>query len=218
MKICRLIKPFFPLKFWHRWRKKSSMDQASCRNAWLEAGDHEKAAKLDQAFPDCVCEIHSLQAIGGDGIKSDELVARVFTDPASYIRSTEMIVGGSVTSVYSGGLSIIRQGASDEEILATINVLLAQHEAQNLVGAAVTVADNFRVLGSPDKWFGVYATDDDNKQHHADLLGTIPSGTTNGINKLKSHRRAELRKVLTQHLVFESDPVILLQRLREIGI
>lgn len=194
------------------------MDQVSCRNAWLEAGVHEKAEKLDQAFPNCVCESHSLQATGGDGIKDSELVARVFTDPASYARSTEMIVGSSVTSVHAGGLSVIRQGASDEEILATINNLLSQFEAQNLVGAAVTVAETFRVLGDPEKWFGVYATDDDAKEHHGDLLGTIPSGTTKGINKLKSHRRAELRKALTEHLVFESNPETLLLRLREIGI
>jgi hypothetical protein len=195
------------------------MDQASCRNAWLEATRHEKAEKLDNAFPNCACEIHSLCEAGGAGITSDELVARVFTDPASYSTSTDAIVGQSVTCVHSIGLSTIRQGASDEEIMSTIDVLLKQkNEPQNLVGASIVKTEMFRELGNPDRWFGVYATDDGSKEHHADLLGTSPVGSKSQIKNLKSHRRAQLCKVLKQNLLLESEPKVLLEKLRECGI
>jgi hypothetical protein len=192
--------------------------QVECHQAWAESGEFDKACGLDRAHPHCMCESHSLRLQGGDGVANTEILARVFTDPASYNQSTSTIVSAKITSVHGAGLSTIRQGASDQEINDTINTLLSSSEIQSLVGAAVFEASAIRDFGDPDQWFGVYATDDDSKEHHVDVLGTCPTGSNKEIKNLKSARRSELRKMLEESLIRESDPTKLLAELRARGI
>jgi hypothetical protein len=192
--------------------------QLECHQAWVESSEFDKACGLDRAHPNCSCEAHSLRSQGGDGVANTEILARVFTDPASYNQSTSTIVSAKITSVHSAGLSTIRQGASDQEISDTINTLLSSGEAQSLVGAAVFETSAIREFGDLDRWFGVYATDDDNKEHHVDVLGTCPTGSNKEIKNLKSARRSELRKMLEECIVFSSDPAELIAELRTRGI
>lgn len=193
--------------------------QVECYRAWADAGEHDKACGLDHAHPNCLCEIHSLRSSGGEGVADNEILARVFTDPASYNQSTSAIVSGKITSVHGAGLSTIRQGASDQEISDTINALLSGvQEAQSLVGAAVFETSVIRKFSDLERWFSVYATDDGNKEHHVDVLGTCPIGSKNKVKNLKSARRNELRKMLEESLIFESDPSELLAELRTRGI
>jgi hypothetical protein len=192
--------------------------QVECHQAWAASGEFDKACGMDRAHPNCICESHSLRSQGGEGVIGSEILARVFTDPASYSQSTSTIVSGKITSVHGAGLSTIRQGASDQEITDTINTLLSSGETQSLVGAAVFKASAIRDFGNPDRWFGVYATDDDNKEHHVDVLGTCPSGSKKEIKNLKSARRSELRKLLEESLIRESDLEGLIAALRTHGI
>lgn len=193
--------------------------QVECYRTWADAGEHDKACGLDHIHPNCVCEMHSLQSKGGAAVANEEVLARVFTDPASYQYSTSLIVSQKITSVHGAGLSTIRQGASDEEISETINALLkGGQEAQSLVGAAVFETSTVRELGDPDRWFGVYATDDGNKKHHVDILGTCPAGATKSGKGLRSKRRSELRQILQRSIIFQSDPDELLAELRLRGI
>lgn len=193
--------------------------QVECHQAWADSDKHDKACGLDRVHPNCSCEIHSLRSKGGDGVTGSEVLARVFTDPASYHQSTSTIVSGKITSVHGAGLSTIRQGASDQEISDTINALLnGGQEAQSLIGAAVFKTSVVREVGDPERWFGVYATDDGNKEHHVDVLGTCPTVSKSQDKKLKSARRNELRKMLEESLIFESDPAELLAELRTRGI
>jgi hypothetical protein len=193
--------------------------QVECHRAWADAQEYDKACGLDGAHPNCVCEIHSLRAQGGDGVSNSEILARVFTSPGSYDDSTSTIISGKITNVYGPGLSTIRQGASDLEISDTINTLLSGgQEAQSLVGASVFEASVIREFSDPDRCFGVYATDDGNKEHHVDILGTCPVVSASQFKKLKSIRRNELRKMLEQSLIRESDPTKLLAELRIRGI
>jgi hypothetical protein len=193
--------------------------QAECHRAWADSGENDKACGLDRAYPNCACEVHSLREQGGGGVADNEVLARVFTDPASYNLSTSAMVTAKITSVHGAGLSTIRQGASDREISDTINALLnGAQEAQTLVGAAVFETSIVREIGGPERWFGAYATDDYNKEHHVDILGTCPKISTNQANKMKSARRSELRKVLERGLIRKSDPVELIAELRNRGI
>lgn len=193
--------------------------QGECHRAWADSGERDKACGLDHAHPNCICETHSLRAQGGYGISDSEILARVLTTPGSYDESTSTIVSGKLTSVYGAGLSTIRQGASDEEITDTINTLLSGGaETQSLVGAAVFETSTIRALADPDRWFGVYATDDGSKEHHADVLGTCSAVSKSQFNKLKSPRRNELRKMLEERIIFKSDPAELLAELRARGI
>lgn len=192
--------------------------QVECHQAWAASGEFDKACGLHRAHPNCICEIHSLRLQGGDGVANTEILARVFTDPASYNQSTSTIVSAKITSVHGAGLSTIRQGASDQEIADTINTLLSSGESQSLVGAAVFETSVIREFGDLDRWFGVYATDDDNKEYHVDVLGTCPTVSKSQDKKLKSARRNELRKMLEESLIREADPTKLLAELRARGI
>ena len=157
--------------------------------------------------------------MGGLGIANDEILARVFTNPSSYQYSNTAIVKEKITMVHRGGLSTIRQGASDKEIFDTIDTLLnGGQEAQSLVGAAVFETSVIRKLGSPERWFGAYATDVGIKKHHADILGTCPVGSVSGMKNQISARRAPLRTILQNSIIFASDPVELLAELRSRGI
>ncbi len=192
--------------------------QVECYQAWANADENDKACGLNHAHPNCVCEAHSLRSDGGAGVAGHEVLARVFTDPASYNSSTSTIVSGKITSVYGPGLSTIRQGASDQEISDTINTLLNGGETQSLVGAAVFEASVIRKLSDSDRWFGVYSTDDGDKEHHVDILGTCPSVSKSQFKKLQSVRRNELRKILEAALIREADPANLIAALRTRGI
>jgi hypothetical protein len=75
-----------------------------------------------------------------------------------------------------------------------------------------------RAFSDPDRWFGVYATDDGDKEHHVDVLGICPAVSKNQFNKLQSARRNELRKMLEASIVFSSDSSELLAELRARGI
>ena len=195
------------------------MSQAACQKAWSDAGEHDKACGLDRAQPNCVCEEFSLRTAGGPGVASGEILARVFTDPASFQLSTGAIVAQKVTSVHGAGLSTIRQGASDQEISETIETLLnGGQEAQSLVGAAVFETSVVRGLGEPERWFGAYATDDGDKEYHVDILGTCPPGSASSMKNQKSARRNELRKILQNSIILVSDPATLLAELRSRGI
>jgi hypothetical protein len=193
--------------------------QVECHQAWAASGEFDKACGLDLAHPNCICEVHSLRSQGGDGVANAEILARVFTDPASYNQSTSTIVSAKITSVYGAGLSTIRQGASDQEITDTINALLSGGvEAQSLVGAAVFETSTIRAFSNPDRWFGVYATDDGDKEHHVDVLGICPAVSKNQFKNLQSARRNELRKMLENSLIRASDPTELIAELRTRGI
>lgn len=193
--------------------------QVECHRAWACSVEHDKACGLDLAHPNCVCEPHSLRSKGGGGVDGSEILARVFTDPASYNQSTSTIVSGKITSVHGPGLSTIRQGASDQEISDTIDALLnGGQEVQSLIGAAVFETSAVRKIGEPERWFGVYATDDGNKEHHVDVLGTCPTISKSQDKKLKSARRNELRKLLEASLIRESDLKGLIAALRTRGI
>lgn len=193
--------------------------QVECHRAWADSGEHDKACGLDLAHPNCVCELNSLRSKGGGGVVGSEILARVFTDPASYNQSTSTIVSGKITSVHGAGLSTIREGASDQEISDTINALLnGGQEVQSLIGAAVFETSAIRKFCDPERWFGVYATDDGNKTHHVDVLGTCPRVSQSQGNKLKSARRNELRKLLEASLIRESDIEGLIAALRNHGI
>ncbi len=193
--------------------------QVVCHRAWADSDERDKACGLDHVHPNCICEPHSLRAQGGYGISDNEILARVLTSPGSYDESASTIVSAKLTNVYGPGLSTIRQGASDQEITDTINTLLSGgEEVQALFGAAVFGTSDIRAFTDPDRWFGVYATDDGPKEHHADVLGTCPTVSKSQFRKLQSVRRNELRKLLEASLIRESDLKGLIAALRTRGI
>ncbi|OUC15763.1 MAG: hypothetical protein B0A82_05150 [Alkalinema sp. CACIAM 70d] len=127
-----------------------------------------------------------------------------------------------LTSAFAVGLSVIRSGASDEEIITTIDSMLArQADGQSLIGAVVMDAKSIRELGSSDgdRWFGVYATDAGKKTHHADITGTFPQLASKSKSRAaQDSRRYRLRDLMASSLVRAETPDDLLAALRAAGI
>lgn len=189
----------------------------ACRNAWATAGPFEKALKLHEAFPGGECEQCSLCSEAHTSIANDERLARILTTPGGY--SNGDLLTQKLTSASSSGVSVIRSGASDMEILSTIeNLLMNQAEPQELVGAALFAAATVRSLGEAEAWFRIYHTPDDAKTHHADILATTPTGSKSQQRSASSRRRAALKEALTLGLILESKPDGLLKELRSKGL
>lgn len=193
------------------------MSGDACRTVWANAGWHNKAAELDAAFPNCACEAWSLVAEDELAVADEEPVARVLTSPGMY--TNDDIITQKLTAAAAGGVSIIRSGASDQEILDTIsNLVENQAETQTLVGAVVVQASQIRSLGDAEKWFGVYHTIAPNKASHGDILATTPAGTSSQRKRLHQERRYRLRDVMRNSIVFATEPDELLAALRQAGL
>lgn len=192
------------------------MSGEACRVALEAAPINQRAEHLDKAFPQCACEPWSLTEVGGDGIASDELIARVLTSPDAYDETTSTLLTSKLTQLYAMGMSTIRQGCSDAEIKHTVTTLVdGAAEPRKLIGAIVLPAQKFRDYANDDdaaRWFGVYATDDSGKLHHADVFGTKAS------KGQQQKRRYRLAEEVQPFLVKAADPDELLTKLREAGI
>jgi len=196
------------------------MTRESCRCVWTAPPDNSRAERLDVAHPHCACECHSLCEDGHGPVADEDVLARILTSPDGYDIDAREIVTGKLTQVYSCGLSVVRRGASDNEILETIHRLVnGQHEPQELFGAAIFAADQIRGMGDGTRWFGVYATDDEAKKHHGDIAGTTPKAASKkAVKNEKTRRRYQLRDRITPQLITAANDQDLLRQLRESGI
>lgn len=195
------------------------MTAAGCRAALESCEVNHRATVLDQAYPQCACEEWSLCEGGGLPVGDEEKIARILTSPDGYDENAFTIATQKLTALYSMGLSVVRQGASDEEILSTIDDLLSGgEEERKLVGAIVVEASELRSYADPSRWLGVYATDDRGKAHHVDVFGTIPAGGSSARDRVKKQRRYKLAEDLVPKIVFANDNADLIARLRAEGI
>lgn len=193
------------------------MTAEGCRACWHSASHNDKASALDAAFPSCACEPWSFVGDGFAGIDNNEVIARVVTTPGMY--SEGELLTSKLTAIDSSGLSIIRQGASDEEILSTINQLVNEAaEPQTLHGAVVFRVADVREIGAPTRHFGIYHTPDADKVAHGDILATRPPGSNSAVKKEQRTRRYALRDFMLGQIVQESDAGRLLAALRLRGI
>lgn len=193
------------------------MSGDACRLVWRGAAYNAKASALDDAFPNCGCEPWSLVAANEDHVADDEPLARILTAPWMYDEG--QMLTSRLTQVSAGGVSLIRAGATDAEILSTIdNLLNGQADPQTLIGAAVFGAHRIRSLGDPEKFFGIYHTEAPGKVRHADILATRPSGTRSAQKKAEKDRRYLLRDTLIPLIVRADEPAALLTKLRAAGI
>lgn len=192
------------------------MSADQCKAALNAAPDLKRAEHLDAAFPKCACEPWALTAAHGPGIPNEELVARVLTSPDAYEEATSTILSSKLTHIYSLGMSVIRQGASDDEIKHTVHDLLSGgSEPRHLIGAVVANGTMIRAYGNEDdaaQWFGLYATDDRGKLRHGDVFGTTVS---KGQQQKRRHRLAADMQPL---VVPAADVVDLISKLRAAGM
>jgi len=71
-------------------------------------------------------------------------------------------------------------------------------------------------LGTPERWFCVYDTEDGTKEHHADVLATIPQAESRSRrDRLEKDRRVKLSKLLGGYVVKASTVPDLVGLLRQ---
>lgn len=195
------------------------MSAQACRAAWLTNAERPSANDLDAAFPNGACELFSLSEPERSCIAPRELVARVLTSPRDYDATIGEILTAKLTDCYRSGLSVIRQGASDDDILGTIGALLAAEGNDGLVGAVVLPAERIREIGEEAKHFCLYDTDSPVNTNHGDVVGTFSRDLSRSAwDKEMSRRRRALRDVLAENIVHAVQPPDLLAALRQSGI
>lgn len=195
------------------------MNAGACYPTWRDAELRERAEILDAHFPNCFCECAPLCSNDNSAVNSDELIARILTTPFSYDISAGQLVSQRLTALYSSGVSFVRQGASDDEIRHTINQLLTNNQdPQQLFGAVLCEASEIRSFCGEERWFGVYATEDGDKTHHVDLLGTTPvAESKTKVRIAKDTRRYALCGLLGEKLLRADTPEALIDALRAVG-
>jgi hypothetical protein len=134
-------------------------------------------------------------------VADEEIIARVVTAPNHYNLVATELLTSRLTALYSSGLSVIRQGASDAEIRSTVLELLSVYEPQSLVGVIIVQAQQIRQFGEGGRQFCVYDTKEGTKRHHADVFGTIPRvQSKTQVRRIADDRRYGLRDLLARHL------------------
>lgn len=195
------------------------MTSLSCCDLWHLSVSRERASNLDAEAPGCICEAVSLRAEGGPPVGADELVARILTSPDGFDEDAGLILHQKLLACYSLGLSVLRQGATDQEITLTIEILTQGLEhPRTLFGAALTRVSDIRQLDAGERFFAVYATDAPYNDHHADIMGTAPKAESkNQARKAETSRRKKLRDLIQTKLLPASNPPSLIAALRSAG-
>lgn len=181
------------------------MTCSRCAEVWQQAAHKEKAAALDAHSPNCGCEAHSFAGTSGKPVANEELIVRVVTSPDGYDMEAGELLTSKLTALFSSGVSIIRQGASDDEIKLTVQELTSTAEPRSLIGAVIVQASQVRFLDQSGRSYCVYDTPDRGKTHHADLMCTMPNQGSNSEKKrLMTERRHALKELFMNHLVRSS--------------
>jgi hypothetical protein len=122
-----------------------------------------KAKQIEDQFPDCCCEQFSV-GVGSPGrIEDHEVLYRMFTDPVD-VDQYGRLAREAFSSVYKNGLSIIRAGASDNDVRTIVSDILSVKQGRPfkkilaVFRIACTSFRHFRMMhqGNLVKGFCVY--------------------------------------------------------------
>lgn len=195
------------------------MASETCAEAWLSDSSKRRAEAFDEKFPNCCCEEHSF-AGRERGVHDDELVARLFTTPYSYLSDTQGIIWNKLVRVYSDGLSTFRAGCDEAEIREAIERLTTGGaEPNTLAGATLLRASEIRKIGDPQRTFCVYDTAASEFSVHADLIGTWSDKSLSNSKQREQResRTRELRRIFNEFFVPSATADELIAALRARG-
>lgn len=189
---------------------------SNCASVWGAAERNKRAEAIDCHAPACGCEQTSLRNPPGNPVGNDELIIRVLTSPDGFDVTNGEILTRKLTALFSSGVSVIRQGASDIEIRQTVSELTNAAEPNCLVACVLVRVSAIRSLEGPERSFCVYDTEDSLKSHHADIVCPMPNMVSKNQNRRKEEeRRRSLRLVFEQHIKIVSDVKELISAIRE---
>jgi hypothetical protein len=167
-----------------------------CREACSYSVKKERAARTHAASSEiCGCETFSLSQYSPGIVSDDEKLHFVVSDPKSLLNG--VLSPNVLIQIDTGGLSILRDAASDEEFRITINELKARAEAQGaewyFYGVCTFSASAIR-YDEAKRFLCVYDTGLADKPNHADLMGPdLRALATPTISKGEHERRNRAR-------------------------
>jgi hypothetical protein len=163
-----------------------------------------------------MCEAVRVGQNGSPGpVSSTELLHSVLVAPGDYEK--ESITYTLISHTEKKGMSVMREGASNEEILSILNARISAPH-RYLHGIASFACSNIRDIVAieddalravSERLFSVLDTDMPNLPHHADIFATVPS---KGEPKFD---RAEFKKVRQQMLTVMSQNIVVARDFRE---
>jgi hypothetical protein len=175
---------------------------SNCANKWATALHNKKAEELDAHCVDCGCEAFSLRMPAGNPVASSEYVVRILAAPRDIDASLKEVVRGKLTSLFSSGISVVREGVARAEFVDTVKELISAPVPAALYGAVIIRVDNIRLSYAAPRRYCVYDTSSGNKQHHADIVGTIPKAdTSTKVKRTKDDWRYDLAKMFNECIV-----------------
>src|SRR5690606_26595221 len=147
----------------------------ACRSALSFEPAKERCAKLAQVSGEnFCCEQHA--APGSPGVVSDnEYLNFLLFDPQQVFPDKTLRPEGLV-QIDRAGLSVLRDGAADDEFLLTMEQLHSNGKQREFHGVARFQAGSIRHLGD-ERSLGVYDTPLPGKINHCDIIARhIPHG------------------------------------------
>jgi hypothetical protein len=173
------------------------MGCSGCREALQGSGTF--AERIHKACADkCGCEKHSLSELSPGVVSDHEALHFVVSDP-------EGILDGGINpmllqQVHSGGLSVLRENATTEEFVHTLDELTTRwaDKARRFIGVASFQCSQVRYAKS-DRLCCVFDTALPGKPHHADIVGSLlPVESRSATERLRKARTKSLVDAIGQ--------------------
>jgi hypothetical protein len=153
-----------------------------CPRVFLVNSDTgERASRLSEACPNCICERVTVGRHGSPSpVRSSEILHSVLIAPADL--ENDQIAITVITHAEKNGMSVLRDGASNEEFRQTINIRRQDNANRHFHGVASIRCAEVRALNLPpnandplrrERLYCVFDTDLEGRPHHADIFATM---------------------------------------------
>lgn len=146
----------------------------ACRRAADSNDPDTRAAGLHAAHPEPFgCERYPLSPDGPGSVDHEERLYFLLTRPGAIDKVTGELLPQAAKQLVKGGLSVLRENASDDEILATFSEMKRASESKGrtreFLGVSTFTARDARHGGNGTQFLGVFATGLPGRPHHADV-------------------------------------------------
>ena len=164
----------------------------ACQEAFRHEPYTERAAKVHAATNECCgCEKYKAWEHSPGRILDNEILHLLITDPTNLLNGVELDPTLAM-QIDRGGLSTLREGASNNEFLLTIQALRARSAEKGdqrfFHGVLTFEAGTVRKIDG-GRFLCIYDTGMADKPHHADLMAPPVSGASKSERK-----RAEMAR------------------------
>ena len=175
----------------------------ACRVAFLHTPASERAARVDAAAPNCGCEMHQAAKSSPGPVSDEEVLHLIISDPQSLL-PTGYLNPAIATQIDRGGMSTLREKATDDEFIKTIEELRARSagKGEERFFHGVLVFNTGAVRHDCGKRFlCVYDTALVDKPNHADVMAPVLEGSKSAKTRAERARIKKVIEIIGQNFV-----------------